>query len=345
MVVGLIYRCIHLCIVFNISIIFAVLTVFRIAILLVTKGPRKMFERSKRDKEPECLGNKNLGTHGYLYLEDVRIHYVNNGSDDKPLMLLLHGFPESWYSWRFQLQHFNKDYRVAAVDLRGYGDSDKPSGISQYKIEHLVKDIKQIITALGYRSCVLVGHDWGGAISWAFAGTYPDMVDKVIILNSPHPQSFYKYLLSHWEQFKKSWYMFFFLIPVLPEIYISLSDMKFFDIIFLGKKGGVLTGATTRDDVEAYKYLFQKFGSLTGPINYIRASVIFGVPKRFHKKVTKPVLLIWGCRDLAIEKGQAEACQAYAENLTIRYLENASHWVQMDDPNKVNELIKEFISP
>ncbi|KAK3768609.1 hypothetical protein RRG08_015764 [Elysia crispata] len=302
-----------------------------------------MFFRTVRDTEPEALTDPKYGTHGYLHLEDIRIHYVSSGSTEKPLMLLLHGFPESWYSWRYQIQEFSQTHRVVAVDLRGYGDSDKPSRITEYKMEKLVKDIKQIITALGYSSCILVGHDWGGAITWTFTGCYPNMVDKAIVLNCPHPQGFQKYVMTHWAQFKKSWYMFFFLMPLLPEIYIGLSDLKFFDIIFLGKKGGVVSGATRKEDVEVYKYLFQKWYSLTGPINYIRAGLIYRLPSRLAQKVTKPVLLIWGCKDLALETGQAHAANDYAYDLTVKYLENSSHWVQMDEPDKVNAHIREYL--
>ncbi|XP_059163271.1 epoxide hydrolase 4-like isoform X2 [Physella acuta] len=338
-----IYHCLYLFMLMNISILFAILVVIRLGILLITKGPRKMFKSTQRESPPTCLMDPKLGTHGYLYIEDVRIHYVSKGDSDKPLMLLMHGFPESWYSWRHQLKEFSDNYRVVAVDLRGYGDSDKPSGISQYKMDKLVKDVKQIITALGYSSCVLVGHDWGGAIAWIFSGLYPEMVEKVIVLNCPHPHAFKKYLQTNWAQLKKSWYMFFFLIPILPDIYVRLFDMKFFDIIFRGTKGGVLTNATTQEDVDAYKYLFSKRGSLTGPMNYIRAALLCRPESTTRGKVKTPVLLLWGCRDLAIEKGQAEKCKDYAEDLTIKYLHDASHWVQMDEPDTVNLYIREFI--
>uniref|UniRef100_A0A0B6ZKI8 AB hydrolase-1 domain-containing protein n=1 Tax=Arion vulgaris TaxID=1028688 RepID=A0A0B6ZKI8_9EUPU len=341
MFVGIIYRCIHLIFIINLSIAFTVLTLTRLWFLVIIKGPRKIFARKIFHTVPECLTDSSLGTHGYLHLEEVRIHYVSKGSDDKPLMLLLHGFPEFWYSWRFQLKEFSKNYRVVAIDQRGYGDSDKPQGISQYRLERMVKDVRQMIPALGYRSCTLVGHDWGGAVTWAFSGCYPNMVEKAVVLNCPHPDVFQRYLHSHWSQFWKSWYMFFFLLPILPEIYIGLSGLKFFDIIFLGKKGGVLTGATTQEDVEAYKYLFQTFNSRTGPINYIRAGMIYGTNMQ---RVTKPMLLVWGCRDIAIEKGQAELCKEYADNLSVKYIENASHWVQMDEPEQVNKYIREFLS-
>ncbi|RUS69128.1 hypothetical protein EGW08_023111 [Elysia chlorotica] len=337
-------RCLYLLVLAYISSFLTVLTLMRLSFLVLTKGPKKMFSRASRDTEPPALTDAKYGVHGYLHLEDVRIHYVSRGSPDKPLMLMLHGFPESWYSWRYQIQEFSQTHRVVAVDLRGYGDSDKPSQISEYKMERLVKDVKQIITALGYSSCVLVGHDWGGAITWTFAGCYPHMVDKAVVLNCPHPLGFRKYMMTHWAQFKKSWYMFFFLMPILPEIYIGLSDLKFFDIIFLGKKGGVLSGATTKADVEVYKYLFQTWHSLTGPINYIRAGLVYRLPSRLAQKVTCPVLLLWGRRDLALEAGQAEAARDFAYDLTVQYLDTSSHWVQMDEPDTVNAHIRDFLS-
>jgi len=279
-----------------------------------------------------------------LHIEDVRIHYVSNGSNDKPLMLCLHGFPEFWYSFRHQLREFKNDYRVVAIDQRGYGNSTKFNSYKEYTLDKMVKDTKQVINALGYSSCVLMGHDWGGAVTWAFAAQHPDMVDKVVVCNCPHESAFFKYIHSHLKQFLKSWYMFFFLQPIIPELYISgVADMKFFDIILKGKKGGVLTDSTTKEDVEAYKYMFQSWRSLTGPINYIRAGFLCPPRRGQNKKVTKPVLLVWGTRDLALETGLTEYCKPYAKNLTIKYVEGASHWVQMDEPETVNRHIRDFL--
>ena len=123
--------------------------------------------------------------HNFIKTNGVNLHYVSQGSGK--LMLMLHGFPEFWYSWRHQIREFAADYRVVAVDLRGYNDSDKPKDIEAYAMSELIADVQGIISALGYENCILVAHDWGGAIAWNFAYAYPAMVEKLIVLNLPHP--------------------------------------------------------------------------------------------------------------------------------------------------------------
>nr|KAG5698659.1 hypothetical protein BaRGS_003173 [Batillaria attramentaria] len=174
---------------------------------IIRKGPRAAFSKTARNQPPKCMQDPTLGTHCYIYLEEVRLHYVTTGSEGKPLMVLVHGFPEFWYSWRYQLREFKDSFRVVAIDLRGYGDSDKPTDVSSYDVSKLVDDVKQLISALGYKKCVLVGHDWGGAVSWSFAQTYPDMVDKLIVMSCP---SISAYMKNAWSrlglrQLRRSW--------------------------------------------------------------------------------------------------------------------------------------------
>ncbi|XP_005098269.2 epoxide hydrolase 4 [Aplysia californica] len=339
-----IQRGLYLLIIYGLAFATAFLTIVRVGVLLVTKGPRKMLHKKRRETEPLCFSDPTFGTHGYLHLEEVRLHYVSSGSPDKPLMLLVHGVLENWYSYRYQLREFSDKYRVVAIDQRGCGDSSRPSGIKEYQLERMVKDVKQIITALGYSKCVLIGHDWGGAVTWAFAGCYPDMVEKIVVCNSPHFHCFRNYVRTHWAQFKKSWYFFFFLLPILPEIYIGLNDYGFLDRIFLGKTAGVHTGAMTQEYVDAVKYIFPNISSMTPSINYIRANLLHPPSSRYGQKVTKPVLLIWGCRDFSLENGLAEKTKDFAYNMDIKYIKDACHFVHMDEPEKVNSYIREFLS-
>ncbi|XP_073259123.1 epoxide hydrolase 4-like [Porites lutea] len=141
----------------------------------------------RREKPPECLLDPELGEHHFLRTaSNIRIHYVAKGDTGKPLMLCIHGFPEFWYSWRYQLKAFSDNFRMVAVDLRGYGESDSPKGREHYKTSLLVNDIKEIIEALDYKSCTLLSHDWGGALAWSFAHMHPEFVDKLIACNIPH---------------------------------------------------------------------------------------------------------------------------------------------------------------
>ncbi|KAH3834325.1 hypothetical protein DPMN_107648 [Dreissena polymorpha] len=288
---------------------------------------------------PACLNNPSLGNHDFVHLEDVRLHYVASGQEGKPLMLLLHGFPEFWFSWRYQIPEFKKDYRVVAVDMRGYGDSGKPGKKKDYAIGNLSKDIYQLIQALGYKKCVLVGHDWGGAVAWNFAYSYTDMVEKLVIVNSPHPISFAKYLRTHFSQLKKSWYMMFFQVPFVPEFMFSMNDFAAFEAI----SKSLRNNPPSDDEVEAYKYAFSQPGALTGPINYYRAA--FSKQTKYERaaKLKVPTLVIWGEPDKYLETNLAHEAKNYVENMTVKIIPDSSHFVLLDRPKEVNAAVREFL--
>ncbi|KAK6189029.1 hypothetical protein SNE40_005080 [Patella caerulea] len=325
---------------FGLGCFFGSLVMLR-ALWGIVRQPKRAFYVKDRREPPACLGDSSLGTHGYIHLEKVRLHYVANGEEGKPLMLFVHGFPEFWYSWRYQLKEFAKDYRCVAIDQRGYNDSDKPTGVGNYAMSMMVDDLKQLIPALGYKSCVLVGHDWGGAVCWAFASQHQYLIDRLILMNCPHPGSFFTYAMSHPSQFLKSWYIYFFQLPWLPELAFRLNDYQNIVMTFKGKKMGVQSGIMTNEDIEAYKYAFSRPGAATASINYYRAAV----RSVSHDKrvIEKPTQIIWGCVDVALERGLAEECREFTKDLSISYIEEASHWVQMDQPDKVNKLMRKFL--
>jgi pimeloyl-ACP methyl ester carboxylesterase len=299
---------------------------------------------------PSCLDDPLLGTHGYLHLEEVRIHYVASGPEDKPLLLLIHGFPEFWYSWRYQIREFQKDYRVVAIDQRGYGDSDKPKGIDAYTMKVLLSDVKQVIAALGYKSCTLVAHDWGGAVAWAFGRLYPDLVDKLIVMNCPPVPIFQKVLRLDKKQFKMSWYIFLFQLPYLPELYFKHKNYDLIDIAFAGLTtrthafSSAMVKPVTQEDAAAYKYTFSQPGAVTPPINYYRA-----IMRRRDKgtlydiKYTMPVLLIWGCQDIALSSAIPDLVEKENPNITVKRIAEAGHFVQMDAPDVVNSIMREWL--
>ncbi|XP_021573365.1 epoxide hydrolase 4 [Carlito syrichta] len=274
----------------------------------------------------------------------LRFHYVATGERGKPLMLLLHGFPEFWYSWRHQLREFKSDYRVVALDLRGYGETDAPVQRENYKLDCLITDIKDILDSLGYSKCVLIGHDWGGMIAWLIAICYPEMVMKLIVLNFPHPNVFTEYILRHPAQLFKSSYYYFFQIPRFPEFMFSINDFKALKHLFtshstgIGRKGCRLT----TEDLEAYIYVFSQPGALSGPINHYRN--IFSCLPLKHHMVTTPTLLLWGEKDAFMEVEMAEVTKIYVKNyFRLTILSEASHWLQQDQPDIVNTLIWTFL--
>ncbi|WAL59801.1 alpha/beta fold hydrolase [Thermocoleostomius sinensis] len=277
--------------------------------------------------------------HNYMISNGVRLHYVTQG--DGPLMLMLHGFPEFWYSWRHQIPEFAKDYKVVALDLRGYNDSDKPSDTAAYRMGELIKDVEGVIRGLGYDRCVLVGHDWGGAIAWQFAYAHPDMVDRLIVMNLPHPAKFAEGLRTA-PQLLRSWYIFFFQLPVLPELILQAGDYQMVANAFNGM--AIDKTAFSPEDIEMYKDAAAKRGALTAMVNYYRNIFHQGFTSRQWSKLSVPTLLIWGENDAALGVELTYGTEAYVDDFTVRYIPNCSHWVQQEKPTLVNQYMREFLT-
>lgn len=276
--------------------------------------------------------------HEYITTNGIRLHYVTQG--EGPLMLMLHGFPEFWYSWRHLIPEFAKDYKVVALDLRGYNESDKPQQQSAYVMSEFVKDVEGVIKGLGYDRCVLVGHDWGGAIAWNFAYAYPEMLERLIVLNMPHPAKFADGLRTP-QQLLRSSYAFFFQLPVLPELLIQSSDYGAIESAFKGM--AVNKSAITQADIEAYKDAASRRGALTAMLNYYR-NAFPSMTLRDWSVLQVPTLMIWGEEDTALGKELTYGTEKYVRDFQIRYIPNCSHWVQQEQPELVNRYMREFLA-
>lgn len=273
----------------------------------------------------------------YIVTNGIRLHYVTQG--EGPLMLMLHGFPEFWYSWRQQISEFAKDYKVVAIDLRGYNKSDKPQAQSAYVMSEFIKDVKGVINGLGYDRCVLVGHDWGGMIAWYFAYAHPEMLEQLIVLNIPHPAKFAQGFRTP-QQLLRSAYIFFFQLPVLPELMFQSNDYQAVESAFLGM--AVDKNAFTKTDLEAYKDAAAQRGALTAMLNYYRnALTTFGQSNWGVLDV--PTLMIWGESDTALGKELTYGTEQYVKDFQLKYIPNCSHWVQQEQPALVNQYMREFL--
>ena len=233
---------------------------------------------------------------------------------------------------------------MVAPDLRGYGETDKPPNILDYSLPNLCQDIVELIPALGHSKAILVAHDFGGNVAWAVTSKHPDLVEKLIIMDCPHPQVMKKKLKT-FSQLMKSWYMFFFQVPCLPEFVVSMKDYGMFDGM-RGKSHGVRNRQYfTAEDVEAYKYILSQDGALTPPINYYRAA--FRVDPKAIKSMSKtidvPTLVMWGDLDLYLEPSMADDHADVVTNLTVKHIPNCSHWAQNDDVEAVNQHMWEFL--
>lgn len=282
--------------------------------------------------------------HKYAESNGIRLHYVEAGPEDGRLVVLLHGFPEFWYSWRAQIEALSEaGYRVAAPDLRGYNLSDKPA--DGYDVPNLVEDIAGFIRALGRESAVVCGHDWGGGLTWAFASYHPEMTEALIVANAPHFGPFERELRKP-RQFLRSWYMLFFQLPALPEWTIRAGDYRVIERMFQQRGDAA---SIPPEEIQAYKDAIATPGALTAALGYYRAAFRGqfrgrGRPEGGWPVISAPALLIWGTNDVALGVETTRGTEEWVPNLRIEYLQGASHWVQQERPDEVNRLILEFLA-
>lgn len=274
--------------------------------------------------------------HGYAQANGVRLHYVEQGTG--PLVILLHGFPDFWYSWRDQIPALAAaGYRVVAPDLRGYNESERPQGIEAYKIDTLAADVAALVAALGAERATVVGHDWGGLVAWHVAMHHPEIVSSLVIMNAPHPLAFRRELAHNWAQKRRSWYIGFFQLPWLPEAALSFGNQWLLRRVL--RKGGPAHNDT---ELAAYVAAFAGHGATTAAINYYRA-LFRHRPKR-PVTIHCPTLLIWGMRDRFLLPVLAVGTEAWVPRLERHEEPRARHWVQHDAAASINARLLAFLS-
>ena len=270
----------------------------------------------------------------------VRLHCVVEG--EGPLVLLLHGFPETSRAWRKQIPALAKRFRVVAPDLRGYGGSDKPKGIAAYRTSVLTDDIAALIHAFDAERAHVVGHDWGGGVAWATAMEHPEAVDRLVVLNCPHPLVLARALRSNWAQVRKSWYIFAFQLPWVPEWALRRNGARALK--------GTLRRFTKRPDtfsegaLDEYARAFSAPGAATAAINYYRAAVRSPASMRM-KRVRASTLIIWGEDDVALGIELTRGMEGLLEREPrVEYLPDTGHFVMEERPEVVNRLLLEFLA-
>lgn len=278
--------------------------------------------------------------HRDIITNGIRMHYVTQGSG--PLVVLLHGFPEFWYSWRYQIPFLAEHgYTVVAPDLRGYNDTDKPR--TGYDVATLTRDIAGLIHGLGQEKAVIVGHDWGGVLAWVFAARYPQMTERLIVMNAPLPQAMRREMRTL-KQLRKSWYVFFFQIPWLPE-YVLLRNHA-------NEVGRMLRGAAVQKSVfpreitAKFQQAMSKPGAMTAALNYYRQ--LFRLRPLYARggktRISTPTLLIWGVQDIALGIELTNGLEQWVDNIKIERIPDSGHWVQQEQPEKVNQLMLDFLT-
>jgi epoxide hydrolase 4 len=270
---------------------------------------------------------------------DLRLHAITAGPRDGPVVLLLHGFPEFWYSWRKQIEPLAAaGFRVIVPDQRGYNLSSKPSGAAAYALKELVSDVIAIADQLGQEKLFLAGHDWGAAVAWSAALLHPQRIAKLVVINVPHPSVMRRFMMKRARQMLRSWYIFFFQLPWLPEALFSACDFH------VGERSLVRSSRPdtfSPEDLAQYRAAWSQPGALTGMINWYRA--LFRFRTKFpDRTVHVPTRILWGERDAFLLPEMAQESLRYCADAELFTFANASHWLQHEEPARVSELLIDF---
>ncbi len=279
-------------------------------------------------------------THRSIAVGDVDLHLVETGKSDAPPVVFLHGFPEFWYGWHRQLEPIARaGHRAIAPDQRGYNESDKPKAAADYRLDRLADDVVGLIDALDLESVHLVGHDWGGVVAWWLGLARPDRIDRLAILNAPHPKTFRRHLTSRPAQMLKSWYMYLFQLPALPEQLLGAGNGI---VATRMLKATSRAGAFAPGELSTYREAWSKPGAWQGMLNWYRAMFRHPPDPPENWRVEVPTLVVWGEQDQALDADLAAASLEWCENGDLEYLSDATHWVQHEYAAGVNRMLVNF---
>ncbi len=287
--------------------------------------------------------------HHFANVNNQTLHYVTSG--EGKLILFVHGFPEFWYEWQDQLDEFGRDYQAVALDMRGYNLSSKPTEVAAYHAKHLIEDLRCLIEYLGHKTCVLVAHDWGGAVAWTFAASHPEYVEKLVIINAPHTATFARELTHNPAQQAASQYMLLFRMDKAERV---MTENNYARLVAMLQSAGSNGEWLTEDDKARYLKAWSQPGAVTGGLNYYRASPLYPSsadgpgasavqidPRRVT--VRMPTLVIWGDADTALLPSLLDGLEQYVPDLTLKRIPDGSHWVIHEQPELVNEYIRAFL--
>jgi pimeloyl-ACP methyl ester carboxylesterase len=292
---------------------------------------------------PDDLGVR----HAFATVNGIRMHYVEKG--EGPLVVMLHGFPEMWWCWRYQIEALSAaGYRVVAPDLRGYNETD-PTG--PYDIDTLRDDVVALLDHLGAAKATFIAHDWGGAVAWHLASTRQDRCARLAVLNCPHPAVFAKALRTKFSQLKRSWYMFYFQIPFLPELQLTARRGK--AVIAITRSLAIDRTHFNDAELAPYAAAIIKPGRASAMIGWYRASIRAGLrggrsgPKtlRSYEKIRIPTLLLWALEDKALGYDDiVPGTERFVPDIEIQTIPHCGHFLQQEQPREVNRRLLEFLA-
>jgi epoxide hydrolase 4 len=275
-----------------------------------------------------------------LQVHGIKIHVILAGPLDGPPVILLHGFPDFWGGWHKQIDAFTSaGYRLILPDQRGYNLSEKPKGVTPYRLDLLAGDVVGLMAALGYSSFSVVGHDWGGVVAWAVAAIYPDCVRRLAILDAPYPGVVLPSSFRHPRQFLRSSYILFFQIPWLPE---ALFRRNQWALLANSIRKTAPPGVFTAETLDRYRETWNENGAMTAMLNWYRALVRKPVKLPINPDLPMPVLILWGGLDFALGKELAVASQQVCKRVKLVIFEQANHWIQLEVADEVNQALLAF---
>lgn len=270
----------------------------------------------------------------------VALHVVEAGPADGPLLILLHGFPEFWWGWRDQITPLaEQGYHVVVPDMRGYNTSEIPRGLNAYRLDTLTNDVLALADSFGADRFRLVGHDWGGVIAWHLAASYPGRVERLVVINGPHPDLWRRVMMQRATQALRSSYAAFFQLPRLPELVLGASRFRVMRAVL---RRSARDGVFSPDVLDRYVEAWSHRGSLTAMLNYYRALRRRRLPAE-PGRIRMPTLILWGEKDVALETHVAEAALQACDDGRLEMIPDATHWVHHEEPERVNAAIIEFM--
>ncbi|MCH6584208.1 MAG: alpha/beta hydrolase [Proteobacteria bacterium] len=279
--------------------------------------------------------------HQQITANGINLHVVQDGPSTGQFVILLHGFPEFWYGWRRQIPHLAAaGYRVWAPDQRGYNLSDKPDGIAAYTLDELAADVIGLMDAAGQEKAFVVGHDWGAAVAWWVAAKYPARLARMVVINVPHGTVLIEHLWRNPRQMLKSWYMFFFQLPWLPE---TLARLRDWNAPAQAMRVSSRPGTFTDGDLDTYRQAWSQPKAYTSMLNWYRAVMQKSSAPPANPRITVPTLLIWGAQDRFLGRELAQPSIDLCDEGRLVFFEEATHWVQHEEADRVNELIDAFL--
>ena len=266
----------------------------------------------------------------------ISLHTRQAGPEDGPLVVLLHGFPEFWYGWHRQIKPLaDAGYRVIVPDQRGYNRSDKPDGVDSYRIETLAADVVGLLDAADRETAAVAGHDWGAAVAWWLALSYPERIESLTAVNVPHPTVMETTLRNSLSQLRKSWYMFAFQLPALPEAISTANNCR---VLRRGLTNSSRPGTFSATDLERYRAAWQQPDALTAMINWYRAMGRYR-PQPPRQQVSVPTLVMWGRQDEFLASTMADESLDYCDDAELVSFPSATHWVLHEEPEETTDAL------